>query len=40
VRELMLSLRGKNQEHGRWQEQERLARKIFDFLQQQQTALL
>jgi radical SAM superfamily enzyme YgiQ (UPF0313 family) len=32
VRELMLSLRGKNQEHGHWREQEQLAQKVFEFL--------
>jgi len=35
IRELMLSLRGKNLEHGRWQQQEKLARKTFEFLKHQ-----
>lgn len=40
VRELMLSLRGKNQEHGRWREQEQLARKIFNYLKNNPLSLL
>lgn len=35
IRELMLSLRGKNLEHGRWQQQEKLAQETFEFLKHQ-----
>jgi radical SAM superfamily enzyme YgiQ (UPF0313 family) len=35
IRELMLSLRGENLEHGRWQQQEKLAQETFEFLKHQ-----